>query len=291
MGLGLTACSGDKMGSSNEAFSTAADVHDNEDVIAATREIDELLQQRGGAILGGQKPLFDVETELLQGKGGPWSESKDEQTLDQARNAYFGDLHVHTTYSFDGYAFGTLATPYDAYRFARGEAIKNPAGYEMQLTRPMDFYAVTDHGMFLGVVQAAADTSTDFSKNPFSEPYHDLNAPDNFGTGFFSRMKRLLTFSGFIPQIISGISGGSIDRGEVLNVVRTAWEDTIVAADQLIVLVSSPPLQHTNTRPPVSGWEIYTETLFLTERKACPESRFRVFIQVTPRTSGIGWMS
>ena len=232
MGLGLTACSGDKMGSSNEAFSTAADVHDNEDVIVATREIDELLQQRGGAILGGQKPLFDVETELLQGKGGPWSEPKDEQALDQARNAYFGDLHVHTTYSFDGYAFGTLATPYDAYRFARGEAIKNPAGYEMQLTRPMDFYAVTDHGMFLGVVQAAADTSTDFSKNPFSEPYHDLNAPDNFGTGFFSRMKRLLTFSGFIPQIISGISGGSIDRGEVLNVVRTAWEDTIVAADQ-----------------------------------------------------------
>ena len=232
MGLGLTACSGDKMGSSNEAFSTAADVHDNEDVIVATREIDELLQQRGGAILGGQKPLFDVETELLQGKGGPWSESKDEQALNQARNAYFGDLHVHTTYSFDGYAFGTLATPYDAYRFARGEAIKNPAGYEMQLTRPMDFYAVTDHGMFLGVVQAAADTSTDFSKNPFSEPYHDLNAPDNFGTGFFSRMKRLLTFSGFIPQIISGISGGSIDRGEVLNVVRTAWEDTIVAADQ-----------------------------------------------------------
>jgi hypothetical protein len=232
MGLGLTACSGDKMGSSNEAFSTAADVHDNEDVIVATREIDELLQQRGGAILGGQKPLFDVETELLQGKGGPWSESKDEQALNQARNAYFGDLHVHTTYSFDGYAFGTLATPYDAYRFARGEAIKNPAGYEMQLSRPMDFYAVTDHGMFLGVVQAAADTSTDFSKNPFSEPYHDLNAPDNFGTGFFSRMKRLLTFSGFIPQIISGISGGSIDRGEVLNVVRTAWEDTVVAADQ-----------------------------------------------------------
>ena len=146
IGLGLTACSGDKIEPSNEAFSTAADVHDNEDVIAATREIDELLQQRGGAILGGQKPLFDVETELLQNKSAPQSKSTDVRTLDQARNAYFGDLHVHTTYSFDGYSFGTLATPYDAYRFARGEAIKNPAGYEMQLTRAMDFYAVTDHG-------------------------------------------------------------------------------------------------------------------------------------------------
>lgn len=39
------------------------------------------------------------------------------------RLAFFGDLHVHTVYSFDAYAFGTLSTPHDAYRFARGEAI------------------------------------------------------------------------------------------------------------------------------------------------------------------------
>ena len=43
------------------------------------------------------------------------------------RSAYYGDLHVHTTYSFDAFAFGTLATPYDAYRYAMGEAIKHPA--------------------------------------------------------------------------------------------------------------------------------------------------------------------
>ena len=131
--------------------------------------------------------------------------------MEQERYAYFGDLHVHTAYSFDGYSFGTLASPYDAYRFAQGEAIKNPAGYNMQLSQPMDFYAVTDHGMFLGLVQAAADTSTAFSKNSYTERYHDLNAPENLGAGLLSRMSRLLTFSDFIPETIAGLLDGTLD--------------------------------------------------------------------------------
>ena len=59
------------------------------------------------------------------------------------KNPYFGDLHVHTRYSFDAYVFGVTATPYDAYRYAKGEMIKHPLGYEMQLNKPLDFYAVT----------------------------------------------------------------------------------------------------------------------------------------------------
>ena len=55
------------------------------------------------------------------------------------RNAYLGDLHVHTDYSFDAYAFGTVATPYDAYRYAKGEAIAHPAGFDVQLRQPLDF--------------------------------------------------------------------------------------------------------------------------------------------------------
>ena len=119
---------------------------------------------------------MDTETQLVERKVIPDNRIINPVDVNQERNAYYGDLHVHTAYSFDGYAFGTLATPYDAYRFAKGEAIANPAGFNMQLSRPLDFYAVTDHGMFLGLAEAAADTSTEFSKNPFSEPYHGLNA-------------------------------------------------------------------------------------------------------------------
>ena len=66
------------------------------------------------------------------------------------RNVYFGDLHVHTEYSLDAFAYGSLATPRDAYRYAKGEAIPHPSGYDIQLSRPLDFYAVTDHAYFLG---------------------------------------------------------------------------------------------------------------------------------------------
>jgi hypothetical protein len=232
LGLALASCSDQNTDSSSEAFSTAADVHSNSRVIAETAEIDALLDSSELGILGGPVNLFDTETELLERTVTAAANTDLTEKTPSERSAYYGDLHVHTAYSFDGYAFGTLASPHDAYRFARGEAITNPGGYEMQLTEPMDFYAVTDHGMFLGLAKAAAETNTEFSKNPFSEPYHDLNAPDNFGTDIFSRFKRLITFADFIPTAVSGVFDQQIDRQEVLEITRTAWADTIDAADQ-----------------------------------------------------------
>ena len=145
-----------------------------------------------------------------------------------ARSAYFGDLHVHTAYSFDAFAFGTIATPYDAYRYAQGEAIQHPGGFPVQLDRPLDFYAVTDHAMFLGAVQAAADTSTEFSKLPHVRGLHNLNAPDNLNIE--SLPQRVTAFSTFLPDTLSGIVDGSIDVELINDIAKNAWADIIAAA-------------------------------------------------------------
>ena len=146
------------------------------------------------------------------------------------RHAYYGDLHVHTTYSFDAFSFGTTATPRDAYRYARGEAIPHPAGFDMQLREPLDFYAVTDHAMFLGLAREGADTSTPFSRLPIAEPLHDLNAPGNKGE--LSLATRLQTFGTFIPKILAGILDGEIDPEMTSAVARSAWRDIIDAAEE-----------------------------------------------------------
>ncbi|MCY4129246.1 MAG: DUF3604 domain-containing protein [Gammaproteobacteria bacterium] len=85
------------------------------------------------------------------------------------RQALFGDLHVHTRLSFDAWGFGVRTSPDDAYRFAKGEAIDHPSGYTIQLDRPLDFYAVTDHGMYLGVLDAAANPDHPMSQREGAE--------------------------------------------------------------------------------------------------------------------------
>ena len=188
---------------------------------------------------GEDRPLLDRVSDF-GGRGGASQNTQMQPVTDllefsptppnPERNAYFGDLHVHTEYSFDAYSFGTTATPYDAYRFARGDAITHPSGYEVQLRTPLDFYAVTDHAMFLGLVREAADPTTEFSKYEFARAIHNLNDPDNLGVGSF--YSRITNFSSFVPTTLAGILDGSIDEDMVVDVSRRAWLDTIEAAEQ-----------------------------------------------------------
>lgn len=69
----------------------------------------------------------------------------------------FGDLHVHTSYSFDSYVSSQRNDPWGAYRYARGEAITLADAdanqvVTAQIQRPLDFTAVTDHAEFLGPI-------------------------------------------------------------------------------------------------------------------------------------------
>jgi hypothetical protein len=86
------------------------------------------------------------------------------------RNAYFGETHIHTSWSFDAFIYGnTKAGPEDAYKFAIGQTITHPAGYPIKITRPLDFMAVTDHAEYVGVIPMANDPNSSLSKQPIAE--------------------------------------------------------------------------------------------------------------------------
>ena len=65
-------------------------------------------------------------------------------------NLYWGELHLHTAESFDASMMGNKLSIEDAYRFAKGDPLIGPGGETMQLSRPLDFVAITDHAEGFG---------------------------------------------------------------------------------------------------------------------------------------------
>ena len=86
------------------------------------------------------------------------------------REVYFGETHVHTSWSFDAYIFGnTITGPAEAYKYALGEPIKHPMGYTIRITHPLDWMGVTDHSEYVGTVRLANEPGSAISKLPIAE--------------------------------------------------------------------------------------------------------------------------
>ena len=146
-------------------------------------------------------PLACAATALIAAAEGQGTDRADAGTQ---RSAYFGDLHVHTMYSLDALQIANLrATPSDAYRYAKGEAIPHPrGGPDLKLSAPLDFLAVTDHAEWLGAALAVAGVAAD------GAPGYPLSRTGHIALGTVVRSRQ---FDG---------------------VVREAWRRTIAAAER-----------------------------------------------------------
>ena len=192
-------------------------------------------------LLGCKDQTLQVEdySEEFEVKRSP----ENEIVSNPDRSVFFGDLHVHTSNSFDAYLLGNTVSPSDGYRYAKGELVTNSMGVRMQLREPLDFYAVTDHGLFMGVVDEWADPTSRLGGLSGTQPFHNINEGDNLDS--YSAQKRTVLFresfgrlaaqqTGFLGKIKAFFTGNVLDAtaGYDNEAHLSAWREAIEAAEQ-----------------------------------------------------------
>jgi hypothetical protein len=91
----------------------------------------------------------------------------DKPTSNPERDAFFGETHLHTSWSVDAWVIGNRLTgPDDALKYAQGETIKHPLGYDIRIDTPLDWMGVTDHSEYVGVTKEANTPGSALSKVP-----------------------------------------------------------------------------------------------------------------------------
>ncbi len=86
---------------------------------------------------------------------------------------YFGDTHLHTSYSTDAGMIGNTLGPDDAYRFAKGEKVTSSTGLPVRLQRPLDFLVVADHSENLGLAPAIAEGNQTIANHPWGKTVYE----------------------------------------------------------------------------------------------------------------------
>jgi hypothetical protein len=145
------------------------------------------------------------------------------------RHAFFGEMHLHTTMSFDAWSLGTRITPDLAYKFGRGETVMIPpeqlaAQQQIRTSRaiparrawPLDFMAVTDHSENMGVF------------HQFDDPNNPLANTD---LGRRLTKNRMIAFYlGGNPQIKGSKPEPKVDL-HAAQAMRGAWDVEVKAAN------------------------------------------------------------
>ncbi len=104
----------------------------------------------------------------------------------QSTQLFFGDTHVHTSFSEDAYALGRNVTgdPDTAYRWAKGLPVVHPyTGVKIKNTRPLDFLVVADHAYYLGIYKNVMDGRPGFADTQsgkwIRQVFQDMDADRN----------------------------------------------------------------------------------------------------------------
>jgi Protein of unknown function (DUF3604) len=87
---------------------------------------------------------------------------------------FFGDTHLHTSFSMDEGAFGARLTPRDGYRFAKGEEIAVSNGQRVKLSRPLDFLVVADHSDNMGFFPQLFAGKPEMLADPIGRRWYDM---------------------------------------------------------------------------------------------------------------------
>ena len=142
------------------------------------------------------------------------------QEKNAERNAYFGETHLHTSWSLDAWVFGNRLTgPDDAYKYAQGETIKHPLGYDIHIETPLDFMGVTDHSEYVGLTKQANTPGSYTSKLPAAPPLilKDPNNPADVQSVFLAVLKLL--------------DGPPVKELMSEKVASTVWSENVKIAD------------------------------------------------------------
>jgi hypothetical protein len=101
-----------------------------------------------------------------------------------ADQVFFGDIHFHTDLSFDAGLIGTTLDAHAGFRMARGEKVISNTGQPVQLIRPLDFLAITDHAEMVGMAPAIRESNPLLLADSFGKWMHE-----RFNAGQEGRME------------------------------------------------------------------------------------------------------